>query len=90
MSDDAPGVVPANETLLRSIALGSDNVSTVTGRGAVVGTFDIVIQRAGQQHAPRARPAGDAAAVSAEKIDLSLAVLPTYRSARSPHVRSLR
>jgi hypothetical protein len=56
------------------IALGSDNVSTVTGRGAVVGAFDIVINAPGNStvHVP------DLPVISGTfsgEIDLSLAVL---------------
>ncbi len=56
------------------IGLGSDNVSTVTGRGPVVGTFDIVINAPGNStvHVP------DLPVISGTfsgEIDLSLAVL---------------
>ena len=56
------------------IALGSDNVSTVTGRGPVVGAFDIVINAPGNStvHVP------DLPVISGTfrgEIDLSLAVL---------------
>ena len=56
------------------IAIGSDNVSTVTGRGPVVGRFDVVINAPGNSsvHVP------DLPVISGTfsgEIDLSLAVL---------------
>ena len=56
------------------IALGSDNVSTVTGRGAVVGTFDIVINAPGSSsvHVPSLPVISG---TFSGQIDLSLAVL---------------